>query len=176
MIKTRFFFFVILTMGVIQINAISVENDWVIQTENTMNDLTKKIKESMDNSNTEFIESAKKKLSTYYEQFKSGLTEFTDKIEKKASSSDAVKEAVKQWRSGFESYNRAPPTKLTIEKISDKYINVARYIKEKSSDLSKNAQGNAEIDEEIKMFTQKQLNDLIENLKSVESQISTKHA
>lgn len=77
-----------------------------------------------------------------------------------------VKEATKQWHQAVETYSKNIPEEFNVKKVNEKFEETLKYITQHATDLSKKAQGNMEVDKEIKDFTKKQVDALMEQVKS----------
>lgn len=82
--------------------------------------------------------------------------------------SDIVKEATKQWQSAVETYGKGISNELNVQKLNERFETTLKYITQNATELSKKAQGNMEIDKEIREFTKRQIDALMEQVKSVQ--------
>ncbi|XP_050540337.1 uncharacterized protein LOC126904973 [Daktulosphaira vitifoliae] len=167
------FLLIVGAVAIAQINAKPAESsDWSLPFEKSFQDIAKQIKDVVTGSNTELIEAAKTNLNKFQDQFRSGLASLSDTIEKKTGESEVLKDAVKQWKKAVDTYNHSVPADLTADKLNEKYEKTLKYIKEQANDVYKKAQGNSEVEKDIRDFTKKQLDYLIDNLKTVQTKVA----
>lgn len=57
---------------------------------------------------------------------------------------------------------------LNMQKMNEKFDQTLKIITQSATELSKKAQGNTEIEKEIKEFTKKQIDAFLEQVKSVQ--------
>lgn len=79
-----------------------------------------------------------------------------------------VKEATKKWHSAVETYSKKLPEELNVKKVNEQFEETLKYITQNATELSKKAQGNTEVEKDIKDFTKKQIDSLLEQVKSVQ--------
>lgn len=79
-----------------------------------------------------------------------------------------VKEATKQWHTAVENYSKNIPEEFNAKKINEKFEETLKYITQNATELSKKAQGNTEVDKEIQAFTKKQIDAILEQVKSIQ--------
>lgn len=92
-------------------------------------------------------------------------------FEGKAGATDVLKEATKQWQSAIETYTKNLPKEVSLKDFNDKTEQALKYIIEHATEVTKKAQGNTEIEKEIKEFTKKQIDFLMEQVKAVQVSI-----
>lgn len=79
-----------------------------------------------------------------------------------------VKEATKQWQSAVDTYGKNISNELSVQKLNEKFETTLKYITQNATELSKKAQGNLEVDKEIREFTKKQIDALMEQVRSIQ--------
>lgn len=90
-------------------------------------------------------------------------------FDSKAGVSDMVKEATKQWQTTVAAYSKNLPEEFTnVQKFNEKFESTLKEIIQNATELSKKAQGNTEVEKEIREFTKKQIDSLMEQAKSIQ--------
>lgn len=79
-----------------------------------------------------------------------------------------VKEATKQWQTAVDTYGKNITDELNVQKLNEKFEATLKYITQNATELSKKAQGNLEVDKEIREFTKKQIDGLMEQVRSIQ--------
>ncbi|XP_025193914.1 uncharacterized protein LOC112593635 [Melanaphis sacchari] len=146
------------------------DTEWSIPFEEALKNITKKMSDVVSD-NSEYTTAAKNSLNNFVEGFKSELAVLSKSFEGKAGVSDVVKEATKQWQSAVDTYTKNLPKELSLKDFNEKSEQALKYIVEHATNISKKAQGNTDIEKEVKEFTKKNIDLLIEQVKSVEAKI-----
>jgi len=173
MVTCKVFFAVALvSVAFLQINAKPLEvDDWAAPFEAALKNMTSKFTELIG-ENSEYTNMVKNGFNTFAENFKNDLSTFSKTLEGKAGVSDMVKEATKQWQTAVETYSKNVPAELNVQKLNEKFESTLKYITQHATELSKKAQGNLEVDKEIREFTKKQIDNLMEQVKSIQAKFT----
>jgi len=166
----------LVSVALVQINGRPADSDWAAPFEAALKNLTSKFTEVVGDP-TEYTNIAKNGLNTFADNLKSDLSTLSKTFEGKAGVSDVVKEATKQWQSAVDSASKNLPEELTnVQKFNEKFESTLKSITQNATELSKKAQGNMEVDKEIRDFTKKQIDALMEQVKSIQSKFTEKKA
>lgn len=92
-------------------------------------------------------------------------------FEGKAGATDVVKEATKQWQAAIDTYTKNLPKEVSLKDFNEKAEQALKYIVEHATEVTKKAQGNTEIEKEIREFTKKNIDFLMEQAKTVQVSI-----
>lgn len=87
-------------------------------------------------------------------------------LESKPGVSELIKNATNQYQSAVETLNKNLPVDLTPQKLAEKFQETQKTITSNANELWKKAQGNTDLENEIKGFTKKQLDALTEQFQS----------
>jgi len=79
-----------------------------------------------------------------------------------------VKEATKQWQTTVDTYSKNVSNELNLQKMNERFESTLKYITQHATELSKKAQGNLEVDKEIREFTKKQIDALLDQVKTIQ--------
>lgn len=79
-----------------------------------------------------------------------------------------MKEATKQWEKAVETYSKNVPEDLSVKKLNERYESTLKYITQHATEISNKVKGNGDVEKEIREFTKKQIDSLMDNLKTVQ--------
>jgi len=159
-------------VAVVQINGRpGSDTDWSIPFEEALKNMTKKIGEAVGD-NSEYTAAAKNSLNTFVDGFKSELAVLSKSFEGKAGVNDIVKEATKQWQTTVDTYTKNLPKEVSLKDFNEKAEQALKYIVEHATEITKKAQGNTDIEKEIKEFTKKHIDLLTEHVKNVYTKVT----
>ncbi|XP_027847470.2 uncharacterized protein LOC114127436 [Aphis gossypii] len=147
------------------------DTEWGIPFEEALKNITKKMADVVGD-NSEYTTAAKNGLNTFVEGFKSELAVLSKSFEGKAGATDLVKEATKQWQTAIDTYTKNLPKEVSLKDFNEKAEQALKYIVEHATEVTKKAQGNTEIEKEIREFTKKNIDFLMEQAKAVEAKIA----
>lgn len=90
-------------------------------------------------------------------------------MENKTGIIDVVKDNVKQWQATVETYYKQLPEGLTdVKKYNEQIESGLKSIAQKATELSQKAQENTELEKTLREFTDKQIEDLTNQVKSIQ--------
>jgi len=168
---------VILAIAVVFVAVVQIsgkpatDTEWGIPFEEALKNITKKIGEVVGD-NSEYTAAAKNGLNTFVDGFKSELAVLSKSFEGKAGVTDVVKEATKQWQTTIDTYTKNLPKEVSLKDFNEKTEQALKYIVEHATEITKKAQGNTDIEKEIREFTKKNIDFLMEQAKSVQAKIA----
>ncbi|XP_050438716.1 uncharacterized protein LOC126844509 [Adelges cooleyi] len=145
--------------------------EWAKPIQDTVKNLTSVLSSS---NNSEIIESAKSKLLGFVGKFKENAEEFGLNIQNHTDATEALKEAVKNFKTKVESYT-VPVIESNANKVSEGYEYGVKWIATQATELSKLAQGSS-ADPYIRTWAKKEIDDLVANIKSVADKVNGKSA
>jgi len=89
-------------------------------------------------------------------------------FEGKASVSDVFKESTKQFQTVVDTYVKNLPKDFTLKDFTEKSEQALKHLVEHGTEITKKAQGNAELEKQIKDFIKKNIDTLIDQTKSLQ--------
>ncbi|VVC34146.1 Hypothetical protein CINCED_3A002948 [Cinara cedri] len=167
---------VALVMSVAQINGRPADTDWAKPFETTLKNITSSIDALVGADGHKYTDVAKNSFTEFVNGFNSELSTLSKTFESKAGVSDVVKEATKQWQTAVDTYTKNIPQDLSPTKLTENYENALKQITEKATELSKKAQGNSDIEKELREFTKGQIDALLKQVESIKSKLTEKKA
>jgi len=89
-------------------------------------------------------------------------------FEGKTGVTDVFKESTKHFQTTIDNYIKTLPKDLSLKDFNEKTEQALKYLVEHGTEITKKAQGNAEVEKQIKDFVKKNLDSLIETTKAVQ--------
>ncbi|KAL5240165.1 hypothetical protein ACI65C_007575 [Semiaphis heraclei] len=148
------------------------DTEWSIPFEEELKNMTKQIANYVNVDNSEYATAAKNNLNTFVDSFKSELAVFTKSFEGKTSVSDMFKESTKQFQTTFDNYVKNMPKEISLKDFNEKAEQALKHMVEYGTEITKKAQGNTEVEKQIKDFIKKNIDVLMEQTKNIQAKIT----
>ncbi|XP_022160272.1 uncharacterized protein LOC111026481 [Myzus persicae] len=147
------------------------DTEWSIPFEDELKNMSKQIS-SFVGDNAEYQTAAKNGLNTFVEGFKGELGLFTKSFDGKTGVSDLFKDSTKQFQTTIDNFVKTLPKDLTLKDFNEKTEQALKYMVEHGTEITKKAQGNTEVEKQIKDFIKKNIDSLLETTKAVQAKIT----
>ncbi|CAI6350614.1 unnamed protein product [Macrosiphum euphorbiae] len=168
---------VILAVAVVAVAVVQgrpgAETDWSAPFFDEFKSMASNITNFVNLDNTaEYTTAAKNNLIAFTESLKSEAAAFSKSFEGKSSVSDLFKESTKQFQTVVDTYAKNLPKDLTMKDFTEKSEQALKHMVEHGNEIYKKAQGNAEIEKQIKEFIKKNIDNLMEQTKSIQAKLA----